>query len=66
MGMQHKRLKNRIVRQESRRPRPKTTGPAVPVEILAGIRLIDVRHIYDTDTYVKMLKLAENQMKNIL
>lgn len=28
------RLKNKITRQESRRPRPKTTGPSVPVENL--------------------------------
>lgn len=28
------RLKNKITRQESRRPRPKTIGPSVPVENL--------------------------------
>jgi hypothetical protein len=32
--MQQNRLKNRITRQESRRPSPKTTGPAVPDENL--------------------------------
>lgn len=32
------RLKNKITRQESRRPRPNTIGPRVPVENLAEVR----------------------------
>jgi len=31
---QQSRLKNKIVRQESRSPKPKTTGPSVPAENL--------------------------------
>ena len=58
-------LKNKIARQVSRSPRPKTTGPSVPAENLYSDKGDAViAQVYDT--HVKILMFHVKKMKNSL
>lgn len=60
-------LKNRITRQESRSPSPKTVGPSVPAENLSDVSVTsEYKSESSRVTNESMLKFIENQTKNIL
>jgi hypothetical protein len=69
-GIAESRVKNVMMRHESRRPNPKAAGPKVPVEnlqkrprILASIYRLKLRK---RQTHDRMFVLAENHKKKIL